>query len=115
MTNTYIEGGNDTFEELVAGIKKGYFIKGVNHGSGMSTFTIAPSIAYEIVDGKIGAPVKISVITGNVFETLGLIDGVTKDVEINNSVTGGCGKMEQFPLHVAHGGPYVRVKEMNVQ
>ena len=81
----------------------------------MSTFTIAPSIAYEIVDGKIGAPVKISVITGNVFETLGLIDGVTKDVEINNSVTSGCGKMEQFPLHVAHGGPYVRVKEMNVQ
>lgn len=34
----------------------------------MSTFTIAPSIAYEIVDGKIGAPVKISVITGNVLK-----------------------------------------------
>lgn len=115
MTNTYIEGGNDTFDSLVAGIKKGYFIKDVSHGSGMSTFTIAPSIAYEIVDGKIGDPVKISVITGNVFETLGLIDGVSENVTINNSVTGGCGKMEQYPLHVAHGGPYIRVKEMNVQ
>ena len=115
MTNTYIEGGSDTFDDLVKGIKKGYFIKGVNHGSGMSTFTIAPSIAYEIIDGKIGRPVKISVITGNVFETLGLIDGVSKDIEIDSSVTGGCGKMEQFPLHVAHGGPYVRIREMNVQ
>ena len=68
-----------------------------------------------VVFGGMSSENEISVITGNVFETLGLIDGVTKDVEINNSVTGGCGKMEQFPLHVAHGGPYVRVKEMNVQ
>lgn len=45
----------------------------------MSTFTIAPNIAYEIVDGKVAGPVKIAVITGNVFETLGLIDGVAND------------------------------------
>ena len=115
MTTTYIEGGDMDFDELIAPIEKGYFIKSINHGSGMSTFTIAPSVSYEIVDGKLGRPVQISVITGSVFETLGLIDGLTKDVELLSFVTGGCGKMEQSGLPVGFGGPYVRVASMNVQ
>ena len=115
MTTTYIEGGELSFEELIAPIKKGYFIKTISHGSGMSTFTIAPSVAYEILEGKLGRPVQISVISGNVFETLGLIDGLSREVEFLCFVTGGCGKMEQAPLPVGFGGPYVRVSEMNVQ
>lgn len=115
MTTTYIEGGDLTFDELIAPIEKGYFIKTINHGSGMSTFTIAPSVAYEIKNGKLGKPVQISVITGSVFETLGLIDGLTKDVELLSFVTGGCGKMEQMGLPVGFGGPYVRISTMNVQ
>ncbi len=115
MTTTYIEGGDLDFDELIAPIEKGYYIKTISHGSGMSTFTIAPSVSYEIVNGKIGRPVQISVITGSVFETLGLIDGLTKDVELLSFVTGGCGKMEQGGLPVGFGGPYVRVSSMNVQ
>ncbi len=115
MTTTYIEGGDLDFDQLIAPIKKGYYIKTIRHGSGMSTFTIAPSVAYEIVDGKLGQPVQISVLTGSVFETLGLIDGLTKDVVFLSFVTGGCGKMEQMNLPVGFGGPYVRVSAMNVQ
>lgn len=115
MTTTYIEAGKETFDQLIAPIKKGYFIKTVMHGSGMSTFTIAPALAYEITDGKLCRPVQISVITGNVFETLGLIDGLSDKVEMKSFVAGGCGKMEQFPLPVGFGGPYVRVSKMNVQ
>ena len=115
MTTTYIEGGELDFDALIAPIEKGYFIKTIRHGSGMSTFTLAPSLAYEIVNGKLGRPVQISVLTGNVFETLGLIDGLTKEVEFLCFVTGGCGKMEQWPLPVGFGGPYVRVSTMNVQ
>ena len=115
MTTTYIEGGDMDFDQLIAPIEKGYFIKTINHGSGMSTFTIAPSVAYEIVGGRLGRPVQISVITGSMFETLGLIDGLTKDVELLSFVTGGCGKMEQGNLPVGFGGPYVRVSSMNVQ
>lgn len=115
MTSTYIEGGDLTFDELIAPIKKGYYIKKISHGSGMSTFTIAPTVAYEIVDGKLGRPTQISVISGNVFKTLGLIDGLTKEVEMLSFVSGGCGKMEQQGLPVGFGGPYVRVSEMNVQ
>lgn len=115
MTTTYIEPGKDTFEQLIAPIKKGYYIKTINHGSGMSTFTIAPSLAYEITEGKIGRPVQISVITGNVFETLGLIDGLSDTLELKSFVAGGCGKMEQYPLPVGFGGPYVRISKIKVQ
>lgn len=115
MTTTYIEGGDLDFDQLIAPIQKGYFIKSIRHGSGMSTFTIAPCLAYEIVDGKLGRPVQLSVLTGSVFETLGLIDGLTRDVELLSFVTGGCGKMEQMGLPVGFGGPYVRVSSMNVQ
>ncbi len=115
MTNTYIEGGDSTFEELLAPIEKGYYIKTIKHGSGMSTFTIAPAVSYEIVNGKLGRPVQISVITGNVFETLGLIDGLSRDVKMLSFVSGGCGKMEQYPLPVGFGGPYVRISRMHVQ
>ena len=115
MTSTIVEAGKLTKDELFAGVKHGYFIKDYKHGSGMSTFTIAPNLAYEIVDGKIGKPVKIAVITGNVFETLNLIDGLSDKAEIISSAFGGCGKMEQMPLHVSFGGPYVRISKMNVQ
>ena len=115
MTTTYIEGGDLDFDQLIAPIKHGYFIKTISHGSGMSTFTIAPHLAYEIVDGKLGRPVQISVLTGSVFETLGLIDGLTCDVHMLSFVTGGCGKLEQSNLPVGFGGPYVRVSSMNVQ
>lgn len=115
MTTTYIEAGKDSFEQLIAPIKKGYFIKTVKHGSGMSTFTIAPALSYEIIDGKLGRPVEISVISGSVFETLGLIDGLSDKIELKSFVSGGCGKMEQYPLPVGFGGPYVRVSKMKVQ
>ena len=115
MTNTYIEKGELTKDELFAGVKFGYYIKSVKHGSGMSKFTIAPSVAYEIVDGKITRPVKISVITGDVFTTLGLIDGLSDKVEFMSFVSGGCGKMEQNPLPVGFGGPHVRISKMFAQ
>ncbi|MEG1528437.1 MAG: TldD/PmbA family protein [Clostridia bacterium] len=115
MTSTYIGSGDSTFEQLISTIKEGYFIYDLAHGSGMSQFTIAPTISYEIKDGKIANPVKISVITGSVFETLGLIDGLSDKTEMLSFVTGGCGKMEQYPLNVSFGGPYVRVSKMSVQ
>ena len=115
MTTTYIEGGDQDFDQLIAPIKKGYFIKTIRHGSGMSTFTIAPMLAYEIENGRLGKPTQISVITGSVFETLGLIDGLSDKLTLLSFVTGGCGKMEQQGLPVGFGGPYVRVSAMNVQ
>ena len=49
------------------------------------------------------------------MKTLDQIDAVSDQLELLSFVGGGCGKMEQFPLPVGFGGPYVRVKEINVQ
>lgn len=115
MTTTYIGAGKESKEKLIAEVKEGIYIKDIMHGSGMSTFTIAPKKAYMIRDGEIKEPVKISVITGNVMETLNEIDGVSDTVEIKAFALGGCGKMEQYPLAVGFGGPYVRVNNIKVQ
>lgn len=115
MTTTYIDAGKQTEEELFAGVENGIYIKDAFHGSGMSTFTIAPSLAYYIRNGKIAEPVRVSVVSGNVFEALGKITGISDKLEITSFVTGGCGKMEQYPLPVGFGGPYIRVDNMNVQ
>lgn len=115
MTTTYIDKGDLTKEELFAGVEKGIYIENYSHGSGMSTFTIAPQRAYIIENGKETTPVKISVISGNVMRTLGEIDGLSNEVTLCSFGLGGCGKMEQFPLRVGMGGPYVRVKGIKVQ
>lgn len=114
MTTTYFAPGNMDREALFAGVKDGLYVDTVKHGSGMSTFTLAPSLAYFIKDGRLAGPAQISVITGSVFDTFGLIDAISDKVEIVSSVTGGCGKDEQYPLPVAFGGPCVRVRGMSV-
>lgn len=115
MTTTYIDRGTTPKDELIAGVSKGIYIESLFHGSGMTTFTIAPQRAYMIRNGKIAEPVKIAVITGNVMKTLGEIDGVSDKVELYAFALGGCGKMEQYPLPVGFGGPYIRVNGINVQ
>lgn len=112
MTNTYIEPGELSFEELISKVKLGIYAKDINHGSGLSTFTIAPRKCYMIRDGQIAEPVRVSVISGTVFETLNLIEGCSQGLRIVSSTFGGCGKMEQHPLPVGFGGSKVLVSKM---
>ena len=114
MTTTYIEKGDRPLSGILAEMDRGIFVDTVNHGSGMSTFTMAPARAYLIENGRITQPVKISVITGNVFATLAEVDAVSAEFEMH-TFGGGCGKMEQQGLPVGFGGPYTRVRKLNVQ
>lgn len=110
MTTTFIEAGSSTREQLFREVEKGIFVESVLHGSGLSTFTMAPSLAWMIRGGEVAEPLRISVVTGSVMETLGRIDGLSDRVEITTVPGGGCGKHEQYPLPVGFGGPYVRVR-----
>ncbi|MGB7603870.1 MAG: TldD/PmbA family protein [Lutisporaceae bacterium] len=114
MTTTYIKQGNVTKEQLIEEVDEGVFVENVKRGAGMSIFTINPQICYMIRNGKIAEPVNVSVVTGSVFEALQAIDGISQDFNIHASATGGCRKMEQYPLPVGYGGPYIRVRNMNV-
>ena len=115
MTTTYIDKGARPLKDILAEMDQGIYLETLKHGSGMSTFTLAPARAYKIEGGKITDPVKISVVTGDVFSTLLEVDAVSEEFELTSFVGGGCGKMEQFPLPVGFGGPYTRVRKLQVQ
>jgi TldD protein len=114
MTSTYIEGGKTSFEDLLKKADGGIYFYNFKHGSGGSTFTIAPIRAYMIKDGKLAEPVRVSVLSGSVFETLKQIEACGEDFHLKNSAFGGCGKLEQAPLPVADGGPSILVNGMQI-
>jgi len=114
MTSTYIEGGKTPFKEILNMADGGIYFYNFKHGSGGSTFTIAPTRAYRIKDGKLAEPVRVSVLSGSVFETLKLIEACGDDFHLESSAFGGCGKMEQSPLPVADGGPSIFVNGMQI-
>ena len=115
MTTTYVDKGPLTKDELFAGVEDGIYVESVSHGSGLTAFTIAPRRAYRIRKGQVAEPLTVAVVTGNVMETLHLIDGISNEVELFSFTSGGCGKMEQYPLAVGFGGPYIRVQNLDVQ
>ncbi len=115
MTTTYIEKGTRPLQDILSEMDHGIYLETLKHGSGMSTFTLAPARAYKIEGGKITTPLKISVVTGNVFSILEEVDAISSEFELTSFVGGGCGKMEQYPLPVGFGGPYTRVRKLKVQ
>lgn len=114
MTSTYIEPGTESIDTILKQCEGAIFVEGVKHGSGLSTFTIAPTRGYKIGKNGSKTPVRLTVISGTVFETLMNIEKVSKEFILHSSALGGCGKMEQWPLPVADGGPYVVISEMQV-
>ncbi|WP_413584213.1 TldD/PmbA family protein [Bdellovibrio sp. HCB274] len=114
MTSTYIENGTNSLEELFKMAEGGIYIETYNYGTGGDLFTISPSRAYTIKDGKISTPIRASVISGQLFETLHNIEAIANDYELKHSALGGCGKLGQFPLPVSDGGPTILVKDMQV-
>ncbi len=114
MTSTYIEGGKVPFKELLKKAEGGVYFYNFKHGSGGSTFTIAPVRAYMIRNGELAEAVRVSVLSGSVFETLKQIEACGDDFHLESSAFGGCGKMEQSPLPVADGGPSILVNGMQI-
>jgi TldD protein len=114
MTNTYIDKGDATFEDMIKDVKLGlYAVDMVGGQTSMEMFTFSATYGYMIRDGKIAELVRDIVLTGNVFETLMNIDMIGDTVEWP-PVGGGCGKGGQSPLPVGLGSPCVRIQNVVV-
>ncbi len=110
MTNTAIEPGPHTFEEMISDIEYGiYAVRPHGGQTSLEQFTFGADQGYEIVNGKVGGPIRNVSISGNLFQTLENIDMVGKDLEFES--VGGCGKGEQSPLPVGTGGPHIRIQD----
>jgi TldD protein len=111
MRNTYMEPKDHSFEELVEGVKAGYYFKSFRGGQANldGTFQVGIQEAYEITNGEIGKPVRNASMSGNTLETLFKVDAVGKDFELSS---GRCGKGQT--AFIGDGGPHIRVKEVIV-
>ncbi|MDA1280521.1 MAG: TldD/PmbA family protein [Chloroflexi bacterium] len=109
MTNTLIEPGTATLEDLLEGMEDGVYVR--NWYGGMTQhemFTFSSGEAYIIRNGEIQEAVRPVMLTGNLFETLKNLDGVGNDLDMNQG--GGCGKGGQMPLPVSNGSPHIRIQ-----
>lgn len=109
MTNTYIEPRSNSFEDIIADVKEGVYVKNWYGGTtSMEMFTFSAGEAYMIRNGKIAEMLRPVVLTGNVFTTLKNIDAIGNDLDMNQG--GGCGKGGQSPLPVSNGSPHIRIR-----
>ncbi len=109
MTNTYIEPGTVSFNDMIADIKEGIYAKNWYGGTtSMEMFTFSAGEAYMIRNGRVAEPLRAVALTGNVFNTLKNIDAIGNDLDMNQG--GGCGKGDQVPLPVSNGSPHIRIR-----
>ncbi|MBN1856102.1 MAG: TldD/PmbA family protein [Dehalococcoidia bacterium] len=108
MSNTYIEPGDVSLEDMLASIEEGVYVKDWYGGqTSLEMFTFSAGEAYMIRNGKLAELLRPVVLTGNVFTTLERIDAIGSDLDMNQG--GGCGKGGQSPLPVSNGSPHIRI------
>lgn len=112
MTNTMFDSGTSTKEEMIASIKKGYLLAGMDSGMEDPKHWGIQCIidrGYEIIDGKLtGKVVSPVVLTGYVPDLLGSISMVSDDyISFGN---GACGKGYKEWVKVSDGGPYLKAR-----
>ncbi|MDP2719362.1 MAG: TldD/PmbA family protein [Dehalococcoidia bacterium] len=110
MTNTFIEPGEMSFDQLIGDVKDGVYVKNWFGGTtSMEMFTFSSAEAYRIRGGRVEEMVRPVTLSGNVFNTLEMIDAVGNDLDMNEG--GGCGKGGQMPLPVSNGSPHIRIQK----
>ncbi len=109
MRNTYLEPGTSELEELISGVKQGYFLKGPVGGQADANaeFMFGVREAYRIKNGKVGELLRGVTISGQAFDVLKSCDAVSKEFKWGLG-SGYCGKSQRAKVDA--GGPYIRCK-----
>lgn len=108
MSNTYLQPGEKTFEELIEDISDGIYLKGSRGGqvdTGKGIFQFNAAEGYLIKNGEIATPLRDVSLSGNILETLKNIDAIGNDFKLS---VGFCGKDGQT-APVGDGGPHTRI------
>jgi TldD protein len=113
MTNTFFAPGEQTKDDLIAGVERGLYA--VSFGGGQvepatGDFVFGVSEAYLIEGGEVTSPVRGATLIGNGLEALAGVDGIADDLEI---ATGFCGKAGQR-VAAGVGQPHVRIRALTV-
>ena len=108
MRNTAILPGKDKLEDMIASIDKGYYLTDTGNGQADTTgeFMFGINMGYEIVNGKLGRPIRDTTISGVAFDMLKTVTMLSDELHWESS--GYCGKKQMIPVGV--GGPAVKCK-----
>ena len=107
MRNTYVEPGESTLEEMIAGVEDGFLLEGPQGGQADATgeFMFGVQEARRIRGGRLGELVRGVTISGIAFDVLASVDAVSREFRWDLGA-GYCGKIQ--PAKVDAGGPYLR-------
>jgi TldD protein len=112
MTNTYIDNGKFTRDEIFENLDDGiYAMNFIGGQTNLEMFTFTAGYGYEVKNGKPGRMFRDIVLSGNVFQTLKEISMIGNDRKMYGGL-GGCGKGGQVPLPVSFGGPHMLIKNV---
>ncbi len=112
MTNTFFSAGNDSLEDMIASIEKGYLLEGFS--SGMEDpknwgIQCVASKGREIIDGKLSGKIVTPVyLTGYVPDLLNSISMVSDGLKLSGS--GYCGKGWKEWVKTSTGGSYIKAR-----
>ncbi|MCL1068452.1 metalloprotease TldD [Shewanella olleyana] len=115
MTNTYMEAGTSTPEEMIKSVKKGIYAP--NFGGGQvditsGKFVFSASEAYLIENGEVTDAIKGATLIGNGPEAMSQISMVGNDLALDKGV-GVCGKDGQS-VPVGVGQPTLKLDSLTV-
>ncbi len=111
MSNTFIDRGDWTFEEMVSDMKQGIYAFGSLYGytdPAKGQFMFKAEGGWLIENGELKQRLREVAITGMTLEVLNNMDAVGKDLSHD---PGMCGKMGQW-VPVTTGAPHVRVSNL---
>jgi TldD protein len=111
MTNTFIEQGKTSFEDMIRDVDLGIYACDAFGGqTALENFSFSSAHAYMICDGQIAEVVRDVILAGNLFTTLESIDAVGDDLQFEE--LGGCGKGQGEGLPVSTGSPHIRIRDV---
>ncbi|MGE4571268.1 MAG: TldD/PmbA family protein [Candidatus Izemoplasmatales bacterium] len=113
MSNTFIDNGDSTLEEIIKNTEYGLFAKKLGGGSvnpGNGDFNFSVMEGYMIREGKIAEPVKGAALVGNGADVLHKIDMIANNLERQRGMCGSASG--SIPADV--GQPSIRVQAMTV-
>jgi len=110
MTNTFIEAGETSFEDMIRDVDLGIYACDAFGGqTALENFSFSAAYAYVIRQGQIAELGRDVILSGNLFVTLKNVDRVGDDFEWIE--WGTCGK-GQGGLPVSMGAPHVRIRDV---
>ncbi len=107
MSNTYLEPGKSSFEEMIEDIKEGVYLRGSKGGEvdpARGVFQFSAEEGFLIKGGEIKEQVRDVAMSGETLRILKDIDMVGDDFDVH---IGYCGKASQL-VPVGDGGPHIR-------